>query len=110
MLGVRLRDLGSDPLTWADLATLIQYPCKGGALHDAIRGEHAPWTLEAELAAVIADRLGIIMWQLGGDENIPPPSPIHPGSKARHAESDEPLDEEDAFTMEELGAMLGIDQ
>ena len=109
MLGVRLRDLGSDTLTWSDLTTLIQHPRKGGALHDAIRGEHAPWTLEAELAAVIADRLGHIAWQLGGD-GTDLPEPIHPAARARHAESDDPLDEEDAFTMEELGAMLGIDQ
>ena len=110
MLGVRLRDLGSDTLTWADLAVLIQHPRKGGALHAAIHGEHAPWTLEAELAAIIADRLGHITWQLGGDDNSDPPEPIHPGSRARRAESDEPLDEEDALTMEELAEQLGIDE
>lgn len=111
VLGVRLRDLGSETLTWADLAIILTHPRKGGPLHAALHGERAQWdSLDSQLLAVIADRLGHIAWQLGGDDTTEPPESICPDLRSRRVLSDDPLADEDALSMDELADLLDIDE
>uniref|UniRef100_A0AAU8B1Q3 Uncharacterized protein n=1 Tax=Dulem virus 32 TaxID=3145750 RepID=A0AAU8B1Q3_9CAUD len=104
-LGVRLQDLGSDQLTWQDLAILLAHPRRGGPLHAAIYGSDAVWDDQSnQLLGLIFDRLGAISWQLGGDADAEQPTPISPGAR-QEPDLDGPIDDDDAYTMDELAAL-----
>lgn len=75
--GLRLGDLGSEALTWADLIAFVAWvkTTHDSALGFEIRG-HAIWSIEAQLSAVVADQLAIANWQRAGKKNSPKPKPI----------------------------------
>ena len=109
--GLRIEQLGSDDLTWRDLALIIAYPRPGTPLHAALHGADARWDgIEPQLLAIIADRLGHITWQIGGGANTDPPPPLHPGAARAGAPDDEdgPVADEDAYSMDELADLLHV--
>lgn len=109
--GMRLRDLGSDTLTWSDLATLLHYPRERGPLYRIIRGEYADWDHHSALLAEVIDLLALISWQLSGDQQAKQPDPYpRPGADGRQESEGEVTDDDDAYTIEEMDALLGLTQ
>lgn len=106
--GMRLRDLGSDALTWSDLATLLYYPRERGPLYRAILGDRADWDHHTQLLAHVIDLLAAANWQRAGgkEQDRPEPYPRPGVSGYSHAIS-EPVADDDAYTIEELEADLG---
>lgn len=109
--GMRLRDLGSDTLTWSDLATLLHYPRERGPLYRVICGEYADWDHQSALLAEVIDLLALISWQLSGDRQAKQPDPYpRPGADGRQEPAGEVTDDDDAYTIEEMDALLGLTQ
>lgn len=80
-LGLRLRDLGTDRLTWRDLLVVVRQAPQGSALARA--SIPAPLFGVAErLALLIEHRLRVLIWQnSGGKGSAPEPIPV-PGDDA----------------------------
>ena len=107
--GMRLRDLGSDTLTWSDLATLLYYPRERGPLYRAILGDRADWDHHAQLLATIIDMLAGANWQRAGGKEQDRPEPYpRPGVPGYSHAISEPVADDDAYTIEELEASLGL--
>jgi hypothetical protein len=82
-LGLRLEWLATPDLTWLDLAAVVQQRPPGSALARAIDGEDALWGLSEQLLAVVADRLGLALWQNGGGKGRKPDPIPRPGTRPR---------------------------
>lgn len=74
-LGLRLRDLGSDRFSWADLYAVIRQTPPGSALGRSLNPDHV-WDLKALLLAEIADALNVANWQRSGQPRRDYPKPI----------------------------------
>jgi hypothetical protein len=76
--GVRLRDFGTDRLNWRDLLVIISCARQDPASHlyRSIDPEASRWTAEAWLAAEVADRVAVLIWQNAQDPNNPKPERI----------------------------------
>jgi hypothetical protein len=76
-IGRSLDDLGSEALTWYDLRALVRQlqGSTDSELAAAILGYH-PWSVEAQLLAIIADTEAMGNWQRAGKKNAPKPKPI----------------------------------
>lgn len=61
-LGLRLRDLGTDALTWSDLWAICSCASPDSALSRALHPDSAQWRLGELLLADIADSLRWIAW------------------------------------------------
>lgn len=75
-LGLRLRHVGTDELTWYELyAVLVNLP-QSSALYRTRNPEDAAWDLHAFLLAEIADALKVGNWQRGSGKRHEYPKPI----------------------------------
>ena len=107
--GMRLRDLGSETLTWSDLATLLYYPRERGPLYRAVLGDRAEWDHHAQLLATIIDMLAGANWQRSGGKEQDRPEPYpRPGVPGYSHAIAAPVADDDAYTIEELEADLGL--
>lgn len=107
--GMRLRDLGGETLTWSDLATLLYYPRERGPLYRAVLGDRAEWDHHAQLLATIIDMLAGANWQRSGGKEQDRPEPYpRPGVPGYSHAISEPVADDDAYTIEELEADLGL--
>lgn len=77
-LGLRLRQLGSDALSWRDLLVIVQHSGRDSALQASMDPENARWGLSDHLLAVIADAViaGNWMQSKDGQKNRHRPKPI----------------------------------
>ena len=77
-LGLRLRQLGTDLLSWRDLLVIVQHSPHGSALMAAQNPDAAPWGLSEHLLAVIADSVIAANWMQSkdGQKNRNRPKPI----------------------------------
>ena len=77
-LGLRLRQLGTDALSWRDLLVIAQHSGHDTALHASMEPEASPWKLSEHLLAVIADAViaGNWMQSKDGQKNRNRPKPI----------------------------------
>lgn len=77
-LGLRLRHLGTDRLSYGDLHTIIhnQPPTEASALYRAINPDDWPWSMEAQLLAAAVDELRVGNWQRGRGKKRDFPKPI----------------------------------
>lgn len=77
-LGLRLRHLGSDALSWRDLLVIVQHSGSKDALRASMHPDAAPWDLSEHLLAVIADAViaGNWMQSKDGQKNRNRPKPI----------------------------------
>lgn len=75
--GRSLDDLGSEALSWTDLAAFVAVTQTehNSALGEIVRG-HKMWSIEAQLMAVVADSVAIANWQRAGRKTAPKPKPI----------------------------------
>ena len=99
--GIDLRDLWRGDLTYRRLAVLVAaLPAESltkTAIRDGMspaqlaraqasrtaRPGHGPWSNSELLLALVADRLGVMIWQNGGKKSAPRPDPIpRPGVAA----------------------------
>lgn len=80
--GVRLRDLGTDRLSWRDLKIIVKQQPGNSALARAINGDDYLWDIHAQLAALIVDHLAVGNWQRSGDKRAKRPKPVErPGHR-----------------------------
>jgi len=66
-LGLRLRQLGSEFLSWRDLLVIVQHSGHGAALQASMHPDAAPWGLSEHLLAVIADAVIAGNWMQSKD-------------------------------------------
>jgi len=64
---LRLRQLGSDALSWRDLLVIAQHSEAGTALQTARHPEEAGWGLSEHLLAVVADAVISGNWMQSKD-------------------------------------------
>lgn len=75
-MGLRLRDLGSERLSWGDLWTVVSFAPPDSALSRARNPEEGEWALETLLLAEAVDTLRVANWQRGGAKKKDFPKPI----------------------------------
>ena len=77
-LGLRLRLLGSEALSWRDLLVIVQHSERGSALQTSLRPDDAQWGMSEHLLAVVADAViaGNWMQSRDGQKNRNRPKPI----------------------------------
>lgn len=84
-LGLRLRDLPSDRLTWRDLKVIVtRMPQHKSALAAEQHPEDASWALTEHLLAEVADTQRLLLWAKtkDGSKNRNRPQPIErPGRR-----------------------------
>lgn len=78
-LGVRLRWLGTDRLTWRDLALIINFAPRESPLAREVEPEKALWGLTDQLMAATVDQLRVANWQRGGAKGERPKPLRRPG-------------------------------
>lgn len=74
-LGLRLRDLGTDALTWAELLAVARHAPPGSAVRRATDPDHI-WGLPEQLLAGVVDLLAVGNWQRGQMPRRDYPKPI----------------------------------
>ncbi|WP_236567109.1 DUF5361 domain-containing protein [Nocardia sp. CY41] len=77
--GLRLRDLGTDQLSWGDLRAIVQCARPESALVRATRPTEWQWGLTEHLLADIADSLRWLRWsktKAAQSRSAQPPQPI----------------------------------
>lgn len=74
-IGLRLRQLGTEPLTWGDLHSYIRYGNADTALALERYGAAVVWTVTDHLMALAVDALHTSNWQRSGGKG-PRPKPI----------------------------------
>ena len=78
MLGLRLRWLGSERLTWGDLRAIVMHSGPKSALRRALGND---WEVSDYLLATVVDLLALANWQRQGKKGAPKPRPVpRPGS------------------------------
>ena len=87
--GLRLRQLGSDLLSWRDLYVIVRQQPSDAALARAMDPEGSAWGLSEQLLAAIADASHVRVWQAGSGKKSDRPKPIprpgvESGSKQIH--------------------------
>jgi hypothetical protein len=77
-LGLRLRQLGTDLLSWRDLLVIVQHTERGSALSASMDPDSSTWGLSEHLLAVVADAViaGNWMSSRDGQKNRNRPKPI----------------------------------
>lgn len=93
---MRLRQLGTDALTWRDLWVIVKHLPRSSALVRVIEGDDHPWGLAEQLLAATVDALHAANWQRGEGKKRDKPKPIpRPGINApkRYGTTALPLDE-----------------
>ena len=80
-MGLRLRWLGTDLLTWSDLHAIIRGAPSSSAIGRELAGPGAAWSLLEHLTAVLIDAVNMGNWQRQGDPYARRPDPIkRPGA------------------------------
>ncbi|MHC6175472.1 DUF5361 domain-containing protein [Glutamicibacter sp. X7] len=89
MRGVRLRDLGTDALTWSDLRAIVNNLPHDSAYWRKREPERSRWGIAEYLLAIIADSLRWLVWAKTKDakrnRNRPKPIP-RPGDEPKKQE------------------------
>lgn len=84
-LGLRLRELGTERLSWRDLKIILtRMPPDRSALSAERHPEDAPWSLSEHLLAESVDSLRMLLWAKtkDGQKNRNRPKPIErPGRR-----------------------------
>jgi len=105
--GFRLNRVGlDDGISWRDLLAFVREAPQGSAVYRVSldNPEDAPWTLEAQLLAAIADGIHVLAWQNSGGSKADKPKPIErPGYRPERR-----VIKGDVLSIEELSAQLGI--
>lgn len=102
VLGLRLRDVGTEDFTWGDLLTIVQQAPRSSALFRSMHPEEAEWGLQEQLLALNADYLAVSNWQRAQGKKKDYPKPIpRPG-----VEKDKKFGQ-DAVSIEEMTDWLG---
>lgn len=96
-LGLRLRDLGTKRLTWADLYTVLSQQPRTSAVYRARNPEHE-WGLSEQLLALVGDALHVANWQRsrGKKRDYPKPIPrpgVEPDAKTYGGKKPLPIDD-----------------
>lgn len=94
-LGLRLRDVGTDGLTWGDVYTIIRQSSRSSALFRAMNPDEFEWTLTNLLTAEVADAVRVANWQRGEGKRSDLPKPIpRPGvqTEKRYGREAVPMD------------------
>lgn len=79
VLGIDLRDLGTDVLPWWRLAAILQNLPLSSATARAVHGEKTEWSAAEHLLASILDVLQVANWQRGGGKGSRPQPTKRPG-------------------------------
>lgn len=79
-LGLRLRWLGTERLTWRDLAVIVRNSPQHSALMAATSPDEAAFGPTEIMLAVIEHRLRVLAWQNGGGKGKYPEMMPIPGS------------------------------
>ena len=75
--GLRLRQLGTEALTWRDLKIIIELqPPEKSALARTKDPEEVAWGISEHLLAIIADTTRVRVWQEGSGKAKDKPKPI----------------------------------
>lgn len=75
-LGLRLRDVGTERLSWGDLYAVLRHSPRSSALFRALHPDDHEWTLPALLLAEVADAARVANWQRGSGKKADYPKPI----------------------------------
>lgn len=82
-LGLRLRDLGSDRLTWRDLLVIVKHCPPGSPLAGALNPVSS-WTTTDHLLAFVFDAVRSLAWTTASNADNPHPQPFpRPGDPPR---------------------------
>ena len=81
-LGLRLRDLGTDKLSWRDLAVIARQLPRESALARAMVEESSQWGVTEHLLALVVDVLAVANWQRGGGKGSRPKPLPRPGAQS----------------------------
>lgn len=76
MKGRTLDALGTEALTWYDLAAFVKHLQRDPESALAVELHGPTWSVEAQLLATIADSLAWANWQRAGKKTAPKPTPI----------------------------------
>jgi hypothetical protein len=105
--GFRLSQVGTDDgMSWRDLLAFVREAPQGTAIFRASldNEEDAPWTIEAQLLAAIADGIHVLAWQNSGGSRADKPKPIErPGFRPEKR-----VIRGDVLSIDELSARLGM--
>ncbi|QDP45032.1 tail assembly chaperone [Microbacterium phage SanaSana] len=74
--GRTLDALGTEALTWYDLAAFVKHLQRDPESALALELHGPSWSVEAQLLATIADNLAWANWQRAGKKHAPKPTPI----------------------------------
>lgn len=104
-LGLRLRHVGTDVLTWHELYAVLTHLPRDSAFFRATHPDEHEWDLQALLLAEIADALKVGNWQRGEGKKSEYPKPIpRPG-----IEPDSQTYGKGAIPIDQMAAWLGWD-
>lgn len=88
-LGLRLRWLGTERLTWNDLRAIASQAGPRSAIGRALS---EGWEVTDYLLAIIADHLAMANWQRQGKRGVPKPRPIpRPGDNRTERFGSDPI-------------------
>ena len=80
-LGLDIRDLGSERLTYRRLRVLLENAPRDSAFVRSVGGAAAVWSLTDHLLALAIDTLTLANWQRGGSKGKRPEPLERPGAK-----------------------------
>lgn len=80
-MGLRLRQLGTEALTWGDLYDYVRYGNTDTALALERYGDTVLWGITDHLLATVADALIAGNWQRGGGKGRKPDPIPRPGAE-----------------------------
>lgn len=80
-LGLRLRNVGTEPFTWGDLHDYVRYGNADTALALERYGPAVVWSLTDHLLATAVDALHSANWQRGGGKGSRPKPIERPGAE-----------------------------
>lgn len=86
-LGLRLRYVGTEALTWGDLRDVIKYGRQDTALALEQQGAAVLWTITDHLIAVAVDALHNANWQRGGGKGHKPKPIPRPGVEDQNTQT-----------------------
>lgn len=75
-LGLRLREVGTDRLSWGDVYTVVRQSPRSSALFRAVNPDAHEWTLPNLLLAEVADAVRVANWQRGSGKKAEYPKAI----------------------------------
>ena len=104
--GLRLRQLGTEQLSWRDLLVIVRQQPRDSALIRAQDPDTAHWGMTEHLLAIVADAARLGVWQRGGGKKSDRPKPIpRPGSETEQKK----VHKGDVMPVDEMAAWLGGD-